>query len=128
MFNTLNAIAVDNALRYDLFSDIGLMLYFPTDRMGEVVKLTGAVKLECWVCRDTEVRPQKPDIFRTGWSHALIRKDGQDAFTQFRYPVARLSLSEAMRWGRTLERFPQGDFEITRGANIFAVKREEVVS
>lgn len=128
MFNTLTAIAVDNALRYELFEDSGLMLYFPTDRMGEVVKLTSAVKLECWACRDTEIRPQKPDIFRTGWSQALIRKDGQDAFTQFRYPVARLSLSEAMRWGRTLERFPQGDFEIHRDAYVYAVKREETVS
>jgi len=93
-----------------------VLLFFPIDRLGNVVDVEKAHRLECWAYREDPTRKHGPDILREGWSKAVTRKDGSESFGQVKYAAAKLSLMQINEWGKHLERFPLGDINILLGA------------
>lgn len=92
------------------------LLFFPVDRLGHVVEVEKAARLEAWAYQQDQSRQHGPDILREGWSKAVTRKDGAEGFGQLKYAAANLSLVQVNDWGSHLVRFPLGDVTILLGA------------
>lgn len=105
------SVKVDTSNVIKLGDTQNVQLYFPVDRMGNVVDRKVATRLECWACTTEEVRQKAPDILGEGWNHALTRVAGHDVFGRLALAVAGSSIAVVISWSKSLQRFPEGDLD-----------------
>lgn len=95
----------------------GVQLYFPIAHNGDIVELSKAKRLECWSIKEEANRQHPPPILADGWSNALLRADGEDAFGLLVHSVAKSSIAVTLAWSKMLVRFPEGDLYLKEAFN-----------
>lgn len=94
------------------FSDPTARLYIPVDRIGNVVPIASAFRLECWMTVPDKRHKHLPQILSEGrgvLTYSLIRRSSETSYGYLRRSVAVASLKTLLDWFPTLHRCTDGD-------------------